>query len=115
MILYDHGQVIEDPSLLGRVGFTGTIIYMRNQRDPLLLKTTFVSFDLPDVHFNSTLKADKSTLFPTIGLPLSADIMLNDTQVSDAGIYRCMVNNPPEPADPSIGELVLSVLGKCVT
>lgn len=38
--------------------------------------------------------------------------MLNDTQVSDAGIYRCMVNNPPEITDPGIGELVLSVLGK---
>lgn len=33
--------------------------------------------------------------------------MLNNTRVSDAGIYRCMVNNPPE-----ITELVLSVLGK---
>lgn len=38
--------------------------------------------------------------------------MLNDTRVSDAGIYRCMVNNPPEITDPGIGELVLSVLGK---
>ena len=26
-----------------------------------------------------------------------------------------MVNNPPETADPGIGELVLSVLGRCVT
>ncbi|XP_039474057.1 immunoglobulin superfamily member 11 isoform X2 [Oreochromis aureus] len=68
VIVYDHGQVIEDPSLIGRVGFTG--------------------------------------------LPLSADIMLNDTRVSDAGIYRCMVNNPPEITDPGIGELVLSVLGE---
>lgn len=38
--------------------------------------------------------------------------MLNNTRVSDAGIYRCMVNNPPEITDPGIGELVLSVLGK---
>ncbi|XP_026184634.1 immunoglobulin superfamily member 11 [Mastacembelus armatus] len=66
VIVYDHGQVIEDPSLIGRVGFTG--------------------------------------------IPWSADIILNDTRVSDAGIYRCMVNNPPDPADPGIGELVLSVL-----
>uniref|UniRef100_A0A3P8U5B4 Zgc:165604 n=1 Tax=Amphiprion percula TaxID=161767 RepID=A0A3P8U5B4_AMPPE len=66
VIVYDHGQVIEDPSLTGRVGFTG--------------------------------------------IPLSADIVLNDTRVSDAGIYRCMVNNPPETADPGIGELALSVL-----
>ncbi|XP_071316238.1 immunoglobulin superfamily member 11 isoform X1 [Trachinotus anak] len=44
------------------------------------------------------------------GIPWSADIVLNDTRVSDAGIYRCMVNNPPEAADPGIGELVLSVL-----
>ncbi|XP_072231212.1 immunoglobulin superfamily member 11 [Leuresthes tenuis] len=66
VIVYDHGQVIEDPSLTGRVGFTG--------------------------------------------LPRTADIILNDTRVSDAGIYRCMVNNPPETADPGIGELALSVL-----
>ncbi|XP_041656485.1 immunoglobulin superfamily member 11 [Cheilinus undulatus] len=66
VIVYDHGQVIEDPSLIGRVGFTG--------------------------------------------IPWSADIVLNDTRVSDAGIYRCMVNNPPETADPGIGELELSVL-----
>lgn len=52
---------------------------------------------------------------PTAGIPWSADIVLNDTRVSDAGVYRCMVNNPPEAADPGIGELVLSVLGKCVT
>lgn len=25
VIVYDHGQVIEDPSLIGRVGFTGII------------------------------------------------------------------------------------------
>lgn len=46
------------------------------------------------------------------GLPVSADIVLNNTQVSDAGVYRCMVNNPPEAADPGIGELVLNVLGE---
>lgn len=51
----------------------------------------------------------------TLGIPWSADIVLNDTRVSDAGIYRCMVNNPPEAADPGIGELELSVLGMCVT
>ncbi|KAG8008590.1 Immunoglobulin superfamily member 11 [Nibea albiflora] len=66
VIVYDHGQVIEDPALIGRVDFTG--------------------------------------------IPWSADIILNDTRVSDAGIYRCMVNNPPETADPGIGELELSVL-----
>ncbi|XP_078479176.1 immunoglobulin superfamily member 11-like [Lampetra planeri] len=66
VIVYDHGQVIEDPSLIGRVAFTG--------------------------------------------LPWSADIILNGTRVSDAGVYRCMVNNPPEVADPGIGELVLNVL-----
>ncbi|XP_057676634.1 immunoglobulin superfamily member 11 isoform X4 [Corythoichthys intestinalis] len=66
VIVYDHGQIIEDPSLIGRVGFTG--------------------------------------------LPWSADIMVNDTRVSDAGVYRCMVNNPPEAADPGIGELLLTVL-----
>ncbi|XP_032388759.1 immunoglobulin superfamily member 11 [Etheostoma spectabile] len=66
VIVYDHGQVIEDPSLIGRVGFTG--------------------------------------------IPWSADIVLNDTRVTDAGIYRCMVNNPPEAADPGIGELELSIL-----
>ncbi|XP_044077434.1 immunoglobulin superfamily member 11 [Siniperca chuatsi] len=66
VIVYDHGQVIEDPALIGRVGFTG--------------------------------------------IPWSADIVLNDTRASDAGIYRCMVNNPPETSDPGIGELELSVL-----
>ncbi|KAF7642273.1 hypothetical protein LDENG_00260770, partial [Lucifuga dentata] len=66
VIAYDHGQVIEDSSLIGRVGFAG--------------------------------------------IPWSADLVLNDTRVSDAGIYRCMVNNPPEVADPGVGELVLSVL-----
>ncbi|KAM4620353.1 immunoglobulin superfamily member 11 [Polymixia lowei] len=66
VIVYDHGQVIEDPSLTGRVGFTG--------------------------------------------IPWSADIVLNDTRTADAGIYRCMVNNPPETGDPGIGEVVLNVL-----
>ncbi|XP_053703660.1 immunoglobulin superfamily member 11 [Synchiropus splendidus] len=66
VIVYDHGEVIEDSSLTGRVAFTG--------------------------------------------IPWSADIVLNDTRVSDAGVYRCMVNNPPETADPGIGELELSVL-----
>ncbi|XP_017273534.1 immunoglobulin superfamily member 11 [Kryptolebias marmoratus] len=66
VIVYDHRQVIEDPSFVGRVGFTG--------------------------------------------LPLSADILLNDSRVSDAGVYRCVVNNLPEAADPGIGELQLSVL-----
>lgn len=47
------------------------------------------------------------------GIPWSADIVLNDTRVSDAGVYRCMVNNPPETADPGIGELELGVLGEC--
>lgn len=55
-----------DPSLIGRVGFTG--------------------------------------------LPWSADIVLNDTRASDAGVYRCMVNNPPETTDMGIGELTLIVL-----
>lgn len=41
--------------------------------------------------------------------------MLNDTRVSDAGTYRCMVNNPPETSDPGIGELELSVVGTWVT
>uniref|UniRef100_A0A8C5HMC6 Immunoglobulin superfamily member 11-like n=1 Tax=Gouania willdenowi TaxID=441366 RepID=A0A8C5HMC6_GOUWI len=66
VIAYDHGQVIEDPSLIGRVGFTG--------------------------------------------LPTRADIRLNDTRVSDAGTYCCMVNNPPDTPDPAIGELQLSIL-----
>ena len=68
VIVYDHGQVIEDPSLTGRVGFAG--------------------------------------------IPWSADIELNDTRVSDAGTYRCVVSNPPETGDPGIGELALSVLGR---
>ncbi|XP_032432241.1 immunoglobulin superfamily member 11 isoform X2 [Xiphophorus hellerii] len=66
VIVYDHGQVIKNPSLIGRVDFTG--------------------------------------------LPFSADIMLNETRVSDGGIYRCMVNNPPDTADPGVGELLVSVL-----
>ncbi|XP_068186566.1 immunoglobulin superfamily member 11 isoform X2 [Antennarius striatus] len=66
VIVYDHGQVIEDPALTGRVGFTG--------------------------------------------VPWSADIFLNDTRVSDAGIYRCLVNNPPETASSGINELELRVL-----
>uniref|UniRef100_A0A3Q2PPN7 Zgc:165604 n=1 Tax=Fundulus heteroclitus TaxID=8078 RepID=A0A3Q2PPN7_FUNHE len=68
VIVYDHRQVIKNPSLIGRVDFTG--------------------------------------------LPSRADIMLNDTHVSDGGIYRCMVNNPPDTADPGVGELLLSVLGR---
>lgn len=27
VIVYDHGQVIEDPSLIGRVGFTGDQLF----------------------------------------------------------------------------------------
>ncbi|MGH0127806.1 UNVERIFIED_CONTAM: hypothetical protein FKN15_052440 [Acipenser sinensis] len=57
VIVYDHGQVIESPSLIGRVSFRS--------------------------------------------VPLSADIVLNSTRLSDAGTYRCVVNNPPEPAPPS--------------
>ncbi|KAJ8266147.1 hypothetical protein GJAV_G00126470 [Gymnothorax javanicus] len=45
-----------------------------------------------------------------VGAPWSADIILNETRVSDAGTYRCVVNNPPEPGDPGIGELRLHVL-----
>ncbi|XP_012683124.2 immunoglobulin superfamily member 11 [Clupea harengus] len=44
------------------------------------------------------------------GIPWSADVVLNDTRVSDSGIYRCVVSNPPEVGDPGIGELSLSVL-----
>ncbi|XP_076025185.1 immunoglobulin superfamily member 11 [Genypterus blacodes] len=65
VIVYDHGQVIEEPSLIGRVSFAG--------------------------------------------IPWSADVILNDTRVSDAGVYHCMVNNPPETSDTSVGELQLSV------
>ncbi|KAA0720183.1 Phosphofurin acidic cluster sorting protein 1 [Triplophysa tibetana] len=66
VIVYDHGQVIESPSFMGRVGF--------------------------------------------VGMPWSADIFLNDTRASDAGVYRCVVSNPPETGDPGIGELSLTVL-----
>ncbi|XP_010901994.1 immunoglobulin superfamily member 11 [Esox lucius] len=66
VIVFDHGQVIEDPSLTGRVGFTG--------------------------------------------VPWSADIILNNTRLSDAGTYRCMVSNPPENGDPGIGELTINVM-----
>ncbi|CAL1573509.1 unnamed protein product [Knipowitschia caucasica] len=66
VIVYDHGQVMEDPSFIGRVGFAG--------------------------------------------IPWSADIVLNETRGSDAGVYRCMVNNPPETTEMGIGELTLSVL-----
>ncbi|XP_061105324.1 immunoglobulin superfamily member 11 [Conger conger] len=66
VIVYDQGQVMEDPALRGRVGF--------------------------------------------VGAPWSADVVLNGTRVSDSGTYRCVVNNPPEPGDPGIGELSLHVL-----
>ncbi|XP_066502855.1 immunoglobulin superfamily member 11 [Hoplias malabaricus] len=66
VIVYDQGQVIENPAFTGRVQFAG--------------------------------------------MPWSADVILNDTRVSDAGTYRCLVNNPPETGDPGIGELSLSVL-----
>uniref|UniRef100_A0AAY4A0H9 Ig-like domain-containing protein n=1 Tax=Denticeps clupeoides TaxID=299321 RepID=A0AAY4A0H9_9TELE len=45
------------------------------------------------------------------GIPWSADVVLNRTRVSDAGVYRCVVSNPPETGDPGIGELSLTVLG----
>lgn len=48
---------------------------------------------------------------PPAGLPLSADILLNDSRLSDAGVYRCVVTNLPEAAHPGIGELELRVLG----
>ncbi|KAK6469426.1 immunoglobulin superfamily member 11-like isoform X1 [Huso huso] len=66
VIVYDRGQVIESPSLIGRVSFRS--------------------------------------------VPLSADIVLNSTSLSDAGTYRCVVNNPPEPGVPGIGELSLTIL-----
>ncbi|XP_058864522.1 immunoglobulin superfamily member 11-like isoform X3 [Acipenser ruthenus] len=66
VIVYDRGQVIESPSLIGRVSFRS--------------------------------------------VPLSADIVLNSTRLSDAGTYRCVVNNPPEPGAPGIGELSLTIL-----
>ncbi|KAK3555822.1 hypothetical protein QTP86_029052, partial [Hemibagrus guttatus] len=43
-------------------------------------------------------------------IPWNADIVLNETRASDTGIYRCVVNNPPETGDPGIGELSLKVL-----
>ncbi len=46
-----------------------------------------------------------------VGMPWSADIILNYTRVSDAGVYRCVVSNPPETGDPGIGEISLTVLG----
>lgn len=46
-----------------------------------------------------------------VGMPWSADIFLNYTRVSDAGVYRCVVSNPPETGDPGIGELSLTVSG----
>lgn len=45
-------------------------------------------------------------------MPWNADIFLNESRVADAGIWRCLVNNPPEIGDPGIGELSLRVLGK---
>ncbi|XP_066574030.1 immunoglobulin superfamily member 11 isoform X2 [Amia ocellicauda] len=66
VIVYDHGQVIENPALIGRVAF--------------------------------------------VAVPWSADIILNSTQLSDAGTYRCVVSNPPEPGSPGIGELCLTIL-----
>ncbi|XP_069036660.1 immunoglobulin superfamily member 11 [Lepisosteus oculatus] len=45
-----------------------------------------------------------------VALPWSADIILNGTRLSDAGTYRCVVSNPPEPGSPGIGELSLTVL-----
>ncbi|XP_060790901.1 immunoglobulin superfamily member 11 [Neoarius graeffei] len=43
-------------------------------------------------------------------IPWNADLILNETRVSDAGVYRCVVSNPPETGDPGIGELSLTVL-----
>ncbi|XP_060747597.1 immunoglobulin superfamily member 11 [Tachysurus vachellii] len=43
-------------------------------------------------------------------IPWNADIVLNETRISDTGIYRCVVSNPPETGDPGIGELSLRVL-----
>lgn len=69
--MLDHGQVIENPSLTGRVGFAG--------------------------------------------IPWSAEIILSNTHISDAGPYRCMVSNPPQTGDTSIGELALNVQGRWFT
>ncbi|TRY54152.1 hypothetical protein DNTS_034833 [Danionella cerebrum] len=66
VIVYDQGHLVENPSFMGRVGFSA--------------------------------------------MPWSADIMMNYTRVSDAGVYRCVVSNPPETGDPGIGELSLNVL-----
>lgn len=106
VIVYDHGQVIEDPALIGRVGFTG-----KTCGNPF-----YYNYDVLLDEFRGW-RQDKNMIIPckrTAGIPWSADIVLNDTRVSDAGIYRCMVNNPPETADPGIGELELSVMGECV-
>uniref|UniRef100_A0A3Q4BT55 Ig-like domain-containing protein n=1 Tax=Mola mola TaxID=94237 RepID=A0A3Q4BT55_MOLML len=74
----------------------------------------FSSPETPTQHGSRTEDRIKNKKFisckPNAGIPWSADIVLNDTRVSDAGVYRCMVNNPPETADPGIGELELSVL-----
>ncbi|XP_051785353.1 immunoglobulin superfamily member 11 isoform X2 [Erpetoichthys calabaricus] len=45
-----------------------------------------------------------------VSAPLSADILLNMTRLSDAGKYRCVVSNPPESGSPGIAELSLTVL-----
>lgn len=95
VIVYDHGQVIEDSALIGRVGFTGK----GSGSGPA------------PVHADMMSPQPSSSA----GIPWSADIVLNDTRVSDAGTYRCMVNNPPEAPDPGIGELELSVVGTWVT
>ncbi|KAL4648173.1 immunoglobulin superfamily member 11-like [Arapaima gigas] len=66
VIAYDHGQVIEDAALVGRIGF--------------------------------------------VDVPWRADIVLNNTRVSDAGTYRCVVSNPPEAGGPGIGQLSLTIV-----
>ncbi|XP_062868217.1 immunoglobulin superfamily member 11 [Trichomycterus rosablanca] len=43
-------------------------------------------------------------------IPWNANIILNETRISDAGIYRCVVSNPPETGDSGIGEFSLTVL-----
>ncbi|MBN3291643.1 IGS11 protein, partial [Polypterus senegalus] len=45
-----------------------------------------------------------------VSAPLSADILLNMTRLSDAGKYRCVVSSPPESGSPGIAELSLTVL-----
>ncbi|XP_048851427.1 immunoglobulin superfamily member 11 isoform X1 [Brienomyrus brachyistius] len=65
VIVYDHGQAIESPALMGRVAF--------------------------------------------LDVPWRADIILNATHTSDAGMYRCVVSNPPEAGGPGVGEVTLSV------